>query len=209
MASFDIAILELLPIEGGYQTLTGDKGNYNSKNELIGTKYGISAKTLEHYLKRIPTVSDMKNLSLKTAKDIYYKLYWLPNNLGEITDQFITNHLFDIYVNMGSGAGSDILQDSINAIKPNTLTNDSITGMLTIGALNELIKKGFAEKINDEIYKYQVKKYISFGGQYLNSWLSRAEKYKTYIITTAKKNYLLIGSIIGIGLLLFLSKKKK
>ena len=44
MANFNKAIDLILKNEGGYQAHPNDKGNYNSKGQLVGTKYGISGQ---------------------------------------------------------------------------------------------------------------------------------------------------------------------
>jgi len=68
MANFNLFLPELLKTEGGYQNKLSDrKGNTNSLGQMVGTKYGISAPVYEAYIKRPPTVADMKNLPLSTA----------------------------------------------------------------------------------------------------------------------------------------------
>ena len=88
MANFNLFLPELLKAEGGYQNKISDrKGNTNSLGQMVGTKYGISAPVYEAYIKRPPTVSDMKNLPLSTAVLIAKKYYWDACNADEIENQ--------------------------------------------------------------------------------------------------------------------------
>jgi lysozyme family protein len=77
--------------EGGYSEVKTDSGNYTTSGKLVGTNKGISAKTLESYIGREPTVDDMKNLDQETISKIYkeefyerYKIAKLPNELQEV-----------------------------------------------------------------------------------------------------------------------------
>lgn len=96
--------------EGGYQANENDYGNY-ACDQLIGTKYGIAAITLQDWIGRCPTVSDMKNLSQETAKQIYYKKFWLNIGGDHIGDQSVANMIFDAYVNQ-TGYLKAILRDA-------------------------------------------------------------------------------------------------
>ncbi len=73
MASFSIAQQKIKRFEGGYQNLVSDKGNFVD-GILIGTNYGITAKTLKSYLGHTPSVAEMKGLNYNTALDIYRKM---------------------------------------------------------------------------------------------------------------------------------------
>lgn len=107
MANFDIAYKRTKISEGGYSNHKKDKGNWTGgdidKGVLIGTNYGISAPVLMTYLGRMPTVSEMKNLSLDTVKLIYERNYWNPIRGNEINNQDIANDIYDAGVMSGPG----------------------------------------------------------------------------------------------------------
>lgn len=67
---FDWAVSFVLKAEGGFQKSAKDKGNYRPDGTLVGTKYGISARSY-------PTL-DIPNLTLEQAKQIYFEDYWTP-----------------------------------------------------------------------------------------------------------------------------------
>lgn len=117
MASFEIAHKKVARNEGGYTNHPDDNGNWTGGKKgvgkLIGTKYGISAPTLKAYLKREPTVEDMKNLSKQTADLIYKNNYWNPLRADEIINQALANEIYDMSVNAGVSAGIKLAENVV------------------------------------------------------------------------------------------------
>ena len=70
--------------EGGYQKVKSDSGNYTTSGKLVGTKKGISAKTLESYLGREPTADEMKNLDQETISKIYREEFYERYNIAKL-----------------------------------------------------------------------------------------------------------------------------
>ncbi|WP_445453079.1 glycosyl hydrolase 108 family protein [Flavobacterium sp. 25HG05S-40] len=108
MANFEEAYKRTGIFEGGYTDDEDDNGNWTGGKKdlgkLIGTKYGISAPVLMQYMGKLPTVQEMKNLSLLTVKDIYKRFYWTPIRGNEINNQDMANSIYDMAVNAGVGA---------------------------------------------------------------------------------------------------------
>lgn len=103
MADFNKAADLTLKLEAGYQNLKGDTGNYNSLKQNVGTNYGISAKIYEKWIKRPPTVADIKAINKAKALEIYKAWYWKPLSADQFKDQQIANFLFDYAINGGTG----------------------------------------------------------------------------------------------------------
>lgn len=107
MADFEIAYQRTARFEGGYTADPDDNGNWTGgakgKGVLVGTNFGITAPELMSAIKRVPTVSDMKNIPTDLVKKIYRNNYWNPIKGDEINDQNIANELYDSAVNMGVG----------------------------------------------------------------------------------------------------------
>jgi lysozyme family protein len=107
MADFEKAYKRTGIFEGGYTDEEDDNGNWTGGKKgvglLVGTKYGISAPVLMQYMGKLPTVQNMKNLSLVTVKDIYNKFYWKPIRGNEINNQDTANSIYDMAVNSGVG----------------------------------------------------------------------------------------------------------
>lgn len=105
MANFLIAHARSSRIEGGYQCMHDDNGNWTGGKvgvgDLVGTNWGISAPVLAAYLKRTPTVADMKNLKEEVAREIFRKNYWNQMKGDQINSQDIANGIYDMGINSG------------------------------------------------------------------------------------------------------------
>lgn len=130
MAEFQKALEHTLIWEGGYQRSSRDSGNYNSRRELIGTNYGISAPVLEAYMGRVPTVEDMRSLSMSVVNEIY-RQYWDEVRASDVEDQAVAGLLFDMAVNHGPRSASRLVQHLVG------VKTDGIIGPVSIKAINE------------------------------------------------------------------------
>ena len=172
MADFTQFFTHVFKVEGGYQKNKADKGNYNGKGQLVGTKYGISAKTLEFHLGRSVTANDMKNLTKSVATAIYKKLYWDICKGDKITNQNVANILIDHSVNFNPIKASKLLYSVVNAFG-NNLTTKTIISDELINALNKLDQQQVFEAIKNARINY----YKAIGGKFLKGWLVRMTKF--------------------------------
>lgn len=105
MADFELAHKLTAGFEGGYSDHPNDNGNWTGGamgvGKLIGTNLGIAAPVLKAYLKRMPTVQDMKSLKIETAKKIYKINYWDQIRGDEWNNQDNANIVYDMAVNSG------------------------------------------------------------------------------------------------------------
>ena len=171
MANFNLFLPELLRAEGGYQNKASDKkGNTNSLGQMVGTKYGISAPVYEVYIKRPPTVSDMKNLKLETAVLIAKRNYWDSVNADEIENQSVANIIVDHFFN----SGRRLFVESILANKfgakikvDSNITRDTV----------KIINKVNPELLHHELKKSRENFYRGIGGVNLNGWLNRLGRF--------------------------------
>jgi len=129
MANFDIAYAIVRRHEGGYQKMPEDRGNYNSRRELVGTNWGINAQVYENYLRRPPTERDMRDMPRHIAIGIYKQIYWDRIRGDEIRDQQVANILFDGHVNHGSW-GVKMMQGILG------VPRDGIVGPVTLSYIN-------------------------------------------------------------------------
>ena len=109
MANFDIAYNRTAKWEGGYTDNPNDLGNYNSRSELVGTNWGVSAKKYEDYLGRPPSKWEMKNMPKWQAKNIFKADEWTRMKGDTIQNQPLANIIFDGLVNHGKG--TQLLQE--------------------------------------------------------------------------------------------------
>lgn len=106
---FEKAVDFVLKQEGGYVNHPKDPGGE--------TKFGIS--------KRAYPLVDIKNLTLDTAKEIYFMDYWERLNISKLPEK-LRLVVFDCAVNQGPGFAAATLQACLgvkvdSAIGPKTL----------------------------------------------------------------------------------------
>lgn len=172
MADFNKAIELLKEIEGKYTKHKTDKGNYNSKGELVGTNYGIAAKTYENKIGRPPTEEDMKNMTYHEAKDIYKEQYWDVIKGDEIKDQSVANIFFDGVVNQGKSI--KWMQESAG------VQADGKVGPKTIEAINQ----ADSQKLHDDFKEKRKSGYEAYieadpaQETFRKGWMNRLEKHQ-------------------------------
>lgn len=170
-SSFDIAQSFVKGVEKGYSDDKKDRGNYIG-DEFIGTNHGISAIVLMEYLKRKPTIEDMKGLTYQTALNILKKKYWDAQNLHLFNNQSVANILYDGCVNHGIGAMKKILKASYreNGIQ---IGNDNPFSEKYIKLANDLDE----EKLFNSIKKSRELKYRRSGTfkDHGKGWLERLD----------------------------------
>lgn len=112
MTNFEKCIDFILKHEGGYVNHPSDPGGE--------TNFGIAKKFYPDL--------DIKNLTVKQAKEIYYKEYWLKLKCDELPLP-VAAMVFDAGVNQGLVASAKILQRSLK------VTDDGVIGKKTIEAI--------------------------------------------------------------------------
>jgi lysozyme family protein len=137
MASFDPILKSTFKLEGDYQALKNDKGNYNRNHQLVGTKLGISAVAWEAYFHRTATVADMKAITPELAAKIYKFLFWQPIQGDYIKNQSVARLCFDTFVNHGN-----------NGLKYIRMAVNAVLGQKLIAETARKLEKGHATMIN-------------------------------------------------------------
>lgn len=139
---FDKAFDRVIGHEGGFQDMYDDRGNWTSGKvgvgELKGTKFGLSAMTYPHL--------DIKNLTVKQAKAIYYEDWWVSLGMDKFRPA-MQYQMFDAAINHGMRNASKFLQRAVNS------PADGIIGPKTMKAvkgkdINDLLMLFMAERIS-------------------------------------------------------------
>lgn len=123
--------------EGGFQKRADDPGNYRD-GILVGTKYGISAKSFPHV--------DIENLTVPQTEELYFSVY---GRFDLLQDQRVLTKVLDLAVNMqwaGHGAATQILQEAINDCGVECAV-DSSFGSVTADAANSVEPNELLEAI--------------------------------------------------------------
>lgn len=154
--NFDKAVEVVLKHEGGYVNDPVDPGGE--------TNMGIS--------KRAYPYLNIKELTKKDAKDIYFKDYWLKAKCSKLPEELRMIY-FDMVVNMGRSRAVKILQKAITAKGVKTAVDGGI-GPQTI---SNALKSGLEP---DRLRSYRVKYYADLIGRkpklekYWFGWYRRA-----------------------------------
>ena len=173
MADFYKYLPLLSNAEGGFQKHPSDTGNYNSLGQLVGTNYGISAKTYEDFIKRPPTENDMRSMPKSVAIEIYKQNYWHKMKGNFMTNQSVANILIDHGVNAGVGRASRLVQNILKYHFNKNISVDGAIGNETLTALNNVNQYSLFQTIKKERENY----YKSLGGVFLDGWLSRLKAF--------------------------------
>lgn len=130
-ANISPALENTFGAEGGFQKHPGDSGNY-ANGKLVGTKYGICAKSYPR--------EDIPNLTLSRAAFIYNNDFWGASRCGEWKNQIIANLYFDLAVNLGQGTAARIIQRAVNLAgwPRSPIPVDGNIGRGTVQRLNEV-----------------------------------------------------------------------
>ncbi len=186
-------------VEGGYQKQTNDNGNWTGGKigvgNLIGTNHGISAPTLGRYLGRTATESEMKNLSYATALTIYKNYYWKPIKGDSITNQNVATVIYDGMV-QGEVHIRTALSKALSNMGVSVSSNNVFTDA-TIILINKLNPKTLFEQIK----KQREILYRSYGGSWLQGWLSRLGKlaYEGEVIVVKNRFPLIVSAVLIIS----------
>jgi lysozyme family protein len=127
--------------EGGFQNRKDDPGNYR-EGKLVGTKYGISARSFP--------ASDIPNLTIEQAEEIYYS-HWGRFEL--LRNEQVLIKVLDLAVNMqfgGHGPATKILQGAI-VENGGSCEVDGAFGPNTAAEANKLDTIGYSGHLLDSI----------------------------------------------------------
>ena len=192
MAQFETFYPLLAELEGGYQAIESDSGNYNSLNELVGTNYGISARFYEDYIGYPPSEEDMKDITKQEAKKIYREEFWDYNYASEIENQDVANTVIDMEINSGNGVrmAQEVLKNQFEK----DIAIDGIMGNETLGAINNVNPIAFVNEYNFARIEY----YMSLGkGEWLSIWVRRVQKFAISNSNTLGQIFFLLVVVTG------------
>ena len=188
MADFNLYKETALKFEGGYQKISSDPGNYNSKGELVGTNLGISAKAYESWINRPPTEEDMRSITKEIATNIFKAWYWDAVRASEIHSQAVAENIVDHAINAGPKTIGKIVQEILNKYFNKSLILDGVIGHKTVVAINEVNPT----KLFQRISQYRLDYYTSLNNyQWIEIWRNRvASLAKKFSISIEKKKCL-------------------
>ncbi len=172
MASFYTYLPLLQQVEGAFQKNPKDPGNFNSKGQLVGTNYGVSARFYEGIIGRPPSEADMRAITKAQAQKIFLDHFWNAQNADQIVNQAMANTIIDHQVNAGDGVR--LAQSVLNNDFGFNLSTDNKVGPITLNALNSVNPAKFVTIYN----KARADHYRRVGNStFLEGWLIRLSKF--------------------------------
>lgn len=173
LIAFNMAFKNSITHEGGYVDDKDDKGG--------ATNYGVSFNTYKQYYPNA-TKQDIKDLTLGSAKDFYYKHFWSKNNYHKIDNMDISTKVFDACINMGAKQAHKCLQRALKAVGNEDIVDDGILGSMSLKAINKISKYyysfGIVSSMKSEvacIYRLIVKNDPT-QKKFFDGWIKRAYK---------------------------------
>ena len=152
----DSILNQVIANEGGYVNDPNDEGG--------ATKYGIATNFNKEALKKLG-VSDVKDLTIDQAKEIYRNKYVKPSKLELVPDEAKKDY-FDAYVNSPKRA-IKALQKSVGATADGVFGNKTKEALLKNQGVSGLdIKRNYVSDIIDSTSDSNLKNYI-------NGWMNR------------------------------------
>ena len=149
----------VLEDEGGFVNDPDDPGK--------ATKYGITIRTLSHFLDRECTEEDVKSVSPQLAKEIYHSLYWSPAGCADLPTGLDYVQL-DAAIHCGVPRATRLLQEALG-----TVAVDGIMGPNTLKACNQAVGSGknlIGEAINERLEYLQSRPHAA---KYIKGWENR------------------------------------
>lgn len=170
MSNFYQLIDHVLEAEGGYSNHPNDKGG--------PTNFGIILSTLRSW-RRNPNLqaSDVKNLDIDEAREIYKARYWDPLSLDAVESMVVADIIFDQGINRGTKTIAKQVQKACNKLG-SKLVIDGDIGPRSIEAING----HYEEALWNEIFKGAQHSYISIVKRnpsqivFLTGWINRTHK---------------------------------
>jgi len=190
MADFIPIVEKTFVFEGGYQAFPNDSANYNSLKQLVGTNNGISAIAYETYLKRPPSVADMKAITKDIAEGVYKKLFWDKIHGDEIHNQSMAHLIFDSFIASG-GTGLKLVRIAINQTAGSEVVKVNSVQSLSPGERDWIWKlpqddlftniKNVRAGFYHDLVRINPDKY----GMFIKGWLNRLAKiiFVPYAVT--------------------------
>lgn len=171
-------VRQIVDAEGGYVNDPDDRGG--------PTKYGITLRTLSHYLGRVATQLDVETLDIDTAEQIYVSEYYVLPHVYALPDA-LQHVVTDMCVNHGAPNAVRILQTAVNSFSFELapLNVDGAIGPATVAACTSVIASdGAAALVNTvcdkrEVFVRNIAKYNPSQEKFLGGWICRIDSFRT------------------------------
>lgn len=182
--------------EGGFQQLNDDSANY-CDNQLIGTKYGISAIAYKSYFGVCPSVNQIQNLTKQQAEQIAYKNYFVKSGAVNLKNPGVQHLVFQEFYGSGYAGMKRVRQAVNNTAKKQLVTvSNNILNEQETRLINTLDQKNLFDNIFTIATEYR--KTLTYGASYLKRWDEIKGLYDFYSYYI----YLIYAVVLGTAIFL-------
>lgn len=133
----------ILQHEGGFSTDRTDPGNWSTgkagQGKFVGTKYGVTGRTLAGYRGVAVTEQDVRNLTLDEAIEIFRSQYWTPIK-GDDLPPGLDYAMLDFAINSGPARAASTLQKLLGVSVDGIIGAKTIDAVRRRGDVSSLIK---------------------------------------------------------------------
>jgi lysozyme family protein len=162
---FESAVTFILENEGGF---------VDKKEDLGGaTNFGITQNMLSQFRNKKCNSSDIFNLTIIEAKDIYQQAFWVQMHLGSLPLSIATA-IFDTAVNQGQMSATKLAQRALGS----HVIDDGILGPETLKAIDVCDPDEFILNYIEQIQNKYVDICINASNQltFMRGWLARSRR---------------------------------
>lgn len=174
MINFDLAFTYLLGNEGTAYT-------HDLRDPGGSTKFGITLKSYQSFLRRSVSDFELANLNLIEARDFYNVMYWVGTHCDRLSGAAISICIFDTAVLYGPGTAAILAQKTVSVISGAALKFDGILGDNSIGLLNISREGDFLDAYHDLVLKRIDAVIVTnpIEEVFRDGWTSRADRLLT------------------------------
>jgi lysozyme family protein len=157
----------------------GNEGKYTNDRFDSGgpTNWGITQADYAQFKGRSVSIQEVKDMPLEDARQIYYRRYWLPLSLSQISHNGVAICMFDIGVVRGIGVPPIYAQQICG------VTVDGHIGPITLAAINAMEPSSFitafAAKTRNGFLGIVARRPTQL--KFIKGWLRRAARLLTLI----------------------------
>lgn len=165
---------QVLLHEGGFVNHPSDRGG--------ATKFGVTQKTLSHYLGRNASIQEVRDMTEETAREIYERLYFTGPRINTLPEPPRTLVL-DMAINHGPRNAIIMLQRIVNEAGFGPIDVDGRIGPNTRTAVMRAVTQMgpvFQNALVEERIRFFHRITANDPSQtvFLKGWLNRAESFR-------------------------------
>lgn len=119
----------------------------------------------------------MQNLTQEQIDNLYCQGFYKPLHIETINDDFTSEHIFDIGVNIGKTRGIPIIQNAVNDVTNLGISTTGGIGTETVSAINNIPNNDLL-RFNNRIVDRRREYYDKLNNSKYPGWYPRSELFR-------------------------------